>query len=986
MCAQETSGSVRVVVMDPTGAVIPEAPVNLTGPGVPQPISSDSARDGSVLFRQVPPGIGYVVSVSAPKFRITKIDGVVVELGKTTTLEVRLQIGEVTQTIEVAEPEAILDTQSSSSAITIDKSFFDILSKGRSFYDLIAIAPGARNEGKSAGYQIDGASGAENTFYLNGTEVTDIQGGTLAGSNRLPVEMVQQVQVKNGVMEAQYGGAMGGVVNTVLRSGQNQFHGQAGFYWTGDGVTARPRPQLGLDPNDDNHSVYFQIPQDSFSHWNPVLEVGGPLIRNKLFFFAGYMPQLESIRRTVNFTKGEVGTYSQDVTQQFLATKVDYVPASRLRLNMSWVWNPYKVTGVLPSSQGTDAFTNNWAEQGSYTGNNILAGEIVYLASSKLIISFRGGYTYNGYNNMYGIPSVTAIYYLGQSTTLPPPALQAPNGWVNQAVAATSYDQNRRMNLNGDISYIANWHGQHTIKAGWQMNRLSNDVLSSSYPFGYYRYYWGLTYHCQTKTCAQTGQYGYYRYRVLGTIGSASSDNHALFLQDNWRVNRRLSINVGLRTEHEFVPSFSADPSLPEQAIVFDWPQKMSPRLGVALDPNGNGRQRLYAGFGYFYDIMKYSLPRGSFGGDVWKEYYYTLDDPNLVIKNQGFAADPTKLPGSLIEVVDYRIPSNDPSQQLIDPNLKPMKQRMLDVGYDYSFGSNLVASARYTDRRLVSAIEDIGYVSPDGEVYNIGNPGYGMVADPKNWLQWMGPGIPVTPKAVRDYDALELRLDKRLSKHYQFSASYTWSRLYGNHSGLASSDEGGRDNPNNSRYFDQPWIYGDSQGRLTMARLPTDRPQSFKFFGGYTHSSRIGYTTLSPSVFLYSGTPLTTQVQVIDTQGWMYINGRGDMGRTPFFAQWDLNLMHEMAPLRNHESFRVRLEASVFNLLNSSTVTDRYNLYSHAVDGAINVDDISSIFTHGINAPALMQAQGIRVDPQYAWANAFQSPRNIRFQFSLLF
>jgi hypothetical protein len=987
MYAQETSGSVRVLVMDQSGGVIADARVDLSGPGLPRPFNSVSAGNGMAFFPQVPPGSGYAISVAASNFGGAKIEGVAVELGNTTALEVRLDVGGVIESVDVSVAETMVDTQSSASAITIDKSFFDVISKGRSFYDLIAIAPGARNESKAAGYQVDGASGAENTFYLNGMELTDIQGGMLNDRNRLPVEMVQQVQVKNGIMEAQYGGAMGAVVSTVLRSGQNEYHGQAGFYWRNDAVAARPRPQLGLNPNDDNQSVYFQIPQDSVSYWNPVLDVGGPIIRNKLFFFAGYMPQLDSTTRTVNFTTGQRGTYGQTGTQQFLGTKVDYVPAPRLRMNMSWVWNPFKIMGILPSAQGTDAYSNNWAEQGSYTGNNIAMGEIAYLASNKLTFSFRGGYDYSGYNNLYGIAPVTAIYYSGQqSTTLPPPSLQAPNGWVQQAVGATFYDQNRRINLNGDLSYLVNWHGQHSIKGGWQMNRLSNDVLSSSYPFGYYRYYWGLTYHCQTRTCAETGDYGYYRYRVLGTIGSASSHNQALFLQDNWRVNRRLSVNIGLRTEYEFVPSYSTDPKIPSRAIVFDWPQKMSPRIGVAFDPKGNGRQRLYAGFGYFFDIMKYSLPRGSFGGDVWKEYFYTFDDPNLVTRNQGFAAEPTKLPGSLIEAVDYRIPSNDPGQHLIDPNLKPMKQRMLDIGYDYSLRSSLVASVRYTDRRLLSAIEDIGYASPDGEVYNIGNPGYGIVADPKNWLQWMGPEIPTTPKAVRDYDALELRLDKRFSTHYQFAASYTWSRLYGNYSGLANSDEGGRDSPNNSRYFDQPWIYADSQGRNTMGRLPTDRAQSFKFFGGYTRTSRLGSTTLSPSVFLFSGTPLTTQVQVIDTQGWMYINGRGDMGRTPFFAQCDLNLMHELAPFPNRESLKIRLEAWVFNLLNSSTVTDRYNLFSHTIDGPINVDSTSSIFTQGINARDLMLAQGIRVDPQYGKANAFQGPRYMRFQLSLLF
>ena len=129
------------------------------------------------------------------------------------------------ESVTVTAEAVMVDTQSSSSAITIDKSFFDILPKGRSFYDLIQIAPGARNEGLSAGYQVDGASGGENTFYLDGMQMESIQGGTLDNQNKIPVEMVQQMQVKNGIMDAEYGGAMGGVISAVVRSGQNDFHG-----------------------------------------------------------------------------------------------------------------------------------------------------------------------------------------------------------------------------------------------------------------------------------------------------------------------------------------------------------------------------------------------------------------------------------------------------------------------------------------------------------------------------------------------------------------------------------------------------------------------------------------------------------------------------------------------------------------------------------------------------------------------------------------
>ena len=992
--AQETQGTVRGTVTDPSGAAIPGVTIELSGAQVLRPFTTTSSANGTFIFSEVPPGAGYVVNVTAQGFRNAKASGINVEIGKATTLDVKLEVGQVSETIEVAANAIMVDTQSTSSAVNIDKSFFDQIPKGPSFYDLIGIAPGARAEGKTAGYQVDGASGAENTYFLNGMEVEDIQGGTLTSQNRIPVEMVQQVQVKNGIMDAEYGGAMGGVITAVTRSGSNQFHGDAGFHWQGNSVAANPRPGLELDPNNDNVAMYKAFHKDSYNFWNPIFDIGGPIIKNKLFFYTGYMPQITDTVESVDFNSGDFGKFGQSIRQQFLNSKVDFVPFSKLRVNMAWIWNPVKVTGELPSVYGGDSIDSNWGEQGSFQANQILAGSIDYTASSRLIFTFGGGYTYNGYNNIYNIPLTTGIYYSGDSTTVPPPSLQAPNGYLSQPVGADLYDQNRRTHLNADVSYIGNWHGQHTIKGGWSMNRLSNDVNNNSYAAGYYRYYWGLTYHCQTSDCTGSGAYGYYRYRELGTIGHASSNNQGLYLQDSWKVNRRLTLNLGLRTEHEFVPGFSNTPGAVPTAIVFNWPQKMSPRVGVAFDPKGDGRQRIYAGFGYFYDIMKYSLPRSSFGGDIWKEYYYTLDDPNLVNTNQGLPADPRKLPGNLIEVVDYRIPSNDPSQHLIDPNLKPMEQRMIDLGYDVSFGSSFVATARFTDRRLLHTIEDVGYVSPEGEVYNIANPGFGIVASPTNWLNWMGAGIPTTPKAIRDYDALELRLDKRFSKNYNFSASYTRSRLYGNYSGLSSSDEAGgffgtgagRDNPNNSRYFDQPWIYGNSNGVLAKGLLPTDRPNTFKFFGAYTLGSKIGSTTFAPVLQLYSGTPMTTEAQVIDTQGWVFFNGRDDMGRSPFFHNLDFQVAHEFLPLKNHEAVRIRLEASAFNVFNSGTILNRYNLYSHVVDGAINNTDPATIFSQGINVPALMAASGIRVDPQYGLADIFQGPRTMRFQFKFTF
>lgn len=991
--AQETTGTVRGSVLDPSGAAIPNAKVQLSGPGLPANLTTESDATGAFRFVSVPPGPGYAVSVSASGFRNSRVANVNVEIGKATTVEVKLEVGQITETVEVAASAVLVDTQSSSSAVTVDKSFFDLLPKGRSFYDLINIAPGARNESKAGGYEVDGASGSENTYYLDGMEVTSIQQGTLSSQNRVPVEMVQQVQVKNGVMEAQYGGAMGGVINAVVRSGSNSFHGEAGFYYNNNSMRARPNPTLQISNTVPGRMTpeYFQNPMDDYQTWNPVFNLGGPLWKDKIFFFSGYAPTVTNTERTVKFLTGQTGTYDQRDAQQYLSNKIDFVPFSKLRVNMGWVWNPSRTTGSLPASNGTGSYTTNYASRGSRQSGNVLTYQADYIASSKLIFSFHGGYTVQNNNTNYGLTSDTYIYYNSSNVGMAgvPASLQRAAGAVSTSAGFTKYDKYPRHNYNLDGSYMFNLGGQHNIKAGWQMNQLANDVWTMSYPNGYYRYYWGSTYTCVTSQCSGrvAGTYGYYRLYIYGTVGNVSSNNQGLFVQDNWRVNKRLTLNLGLRTEHEFVPSFASDKSIPSKAITFSWGQKLSPRLGGAYDLFGDGKHRIYASFGWFYDIMKYELPRGSFGGDIYWTYYGKLDDPNLVNTLRGIPADPTKLPG-FIEGINWRIPSNDPSNNLIDPNIKPMKQQMIDVGYDYSVSSTMVASARYTNRRLRRIIEDTGFMTPEGESYYIGNPSEGLLGDAAKWTAQWGPGIPLPPKPERKYDALELRLDKRFSSRYQFAASYTYSRLWGNYGGLASSDENGRTSPNVNRYYDEPWIAVMENGKYAYGNLASDRPHTFKLFGGYTQHSLLGDTTFSPIVSLYSGIPITTEANLISSTP-AYPYGRGDMGRTPTFFNTDFNIMHEVAPFKAHEQMRFKFEFSVFNLFNTRTATNINSVLIHPDDGQIPESAFGNSYANifkGFNTKALMAADNLRVNPLYGMASAFQSPRDCRLQLSFSF
>ena len=227
--------------------------------------------------------------------------------------------------------------------------------------------------------------------------------------------------------------------------------------------------------------------------------------------------------------------------------------------------------------------------------------------------------------------------------------------------------------------------------------------------------------------------------------------------------------------------------------------------------------------------------------------------------------------------------------------------------------------TVRYSHKHLRRAIEDIGVLDEnESEVYTTGNPGYHSTSD----SVVTSTGASLVPKAQRDYDGLEVRIDGR-KRNFSYNASYTFSRLFGNWAGLANSDEDGRSDPNVSRAFDLSPGNFDEQGHNPRGLLATDRPHTLKLFGNYTLDWALGDTSFGVSQVAYSGTPLSSEVTFIVP---IFYDGRGDLGRTEAFTQTDLLLKHGF---RIGGARRMILEAYVFNLLDQEAVTNvttRYN------------------------------------------------------------
>ena len=448
-----------------------------------------------------------------------------------------------------------------------------------------------------------------------------------------------------------------------------------------------------------------------------------------------------------------------------------------------------------------------------------------------------------------------------------------------------------------------------------------------------------------------------------------STTNFGLFLQDSWTIGRRLTLNLGLRTENEKVPTFVPDdPTVPEYAIEWGFGKKLAPRLGFAWDVQGDGKTKVYGSWGVFYDIFKLQLPLGSFGGDKWLEYYYTLDSADLstIVDNPNCPPD---CPGTLQRgPIDFRHVSLG---GYVDADLKPMQMQEFVVGAERELASNLSVSARWVHKWIVRAVEDTGSVDADqNEIYTIANPGEGR---PRSRTPSPTAAATVAlPKPKRDYDGVELALNKRLSNNWSGRVSYLWSRLYGNYSGLSQTDENGRQSPNVGRLFDYPLMMFGQDGQPVFGALATDRPHQFK--AQFVYDFDFGLSA-GLNWFGASGIPKSREMGFLPPNNFpVNYLGRNSDGRTPFYSQADLYAQYR---LKLGQRSAVTFSVNVINLLDQDTANNYYATenYGSGVDG-----DQDAFYRGQLDFQTLAQQQGVLTDARFLKDNGYQGVRSIRF------
>ncbi len=1056
---QETTGNIEGTVKDEAGGFVPNVTVTITSSqgtasgttttgvttGFRRTLTTN--EDGFFRVLQVPPGAYDVVTTPTTNgFGEARYENVTVAIGQTTQVDISVKPGTGVNVIDVLASDAQpVDTTNNAIQTSINAQKIELLPKGVSFTSILKTVPGTRPEDRSGGFSVDGASGSENVFVIDGQEVTNFRTGTLNGNNAIPTQFVQEVQVKSSGFGAEFGGATGGVISVVTKGGSNEFRGEFGTQFNTPQFNGNPRPTLlrfqsGAGATFVQSREYVNAPKSEGVNFFPTANLSGPVIKNKVYFFGSYTPQIFNTETTTNFftnapaatrTRTATETFRLKRTFEYAFARIDATPFDKLRLSSTYTWNPIVDQGNVPfgtlSFGGVIPSTNFGGSIGTLTGaaltdrqggrqnsNNVTA-QGVYTPTTNLVFSgrFSRGFLNEKLGNYFVPPGIRYVCQQG-STTIPG---ACTTGFTSPANTETIRDVSIRTNYEGDATYTFSAGGRHELKGGYQRFRIFNDAARGYSTKGRLDFYYGLTLaDLGINSTPTPGAIGAGELIRVGTLGKAQNLNQGIYIQDKYQPFKRLTLNLGVRAEKEDLPSFNgfAPP------INFGYGDKIAPRLGFAYDIFGDGKTKIFGSYGQFYDRLKFELPRGSFGGEIQLIDYFEIFPgetfTQFTLQNVlGSFTGPSRCPttGFIASGArsrcqqDQRVASNDPNATLldggkVDPNLKPFRQTEFTVGAERQLSRDYVLRARYTHKNVDNAIEDAGIRNPaDSEAYVIGNPGSGLHLQTLKDL-----GYAKSTEPQRRYDAAEFVVEKRLSNSYYFNVNYTYSRLFGNYSGLANADEYNnatgvaRTSPGVNRSFDLPFAGFTARGEKDNGRLPTDRPHVFNAYGAYIldWNGQSNSTEFSAFQTFTSGTPQTTYVNFI-TIAQTILNKRGDLGRSPTFSQTDFAVTHRYRFGKDNR-FTIVGDLNFLNLLNQKTVLSIFNTLSGpgiSISGANlgfpdNAAGVTNAFTSGsLYTPINNYLNGSatvlnRKDVRFGLPDSYQAPRSVRFGFRLLF
>ena len=868
--AQSTTGELHGVVVTEEDVRIAGATITAASPNLLDKKVTISGANGAFKFGSLPPGT-YKLTVESEGFKTAVQTGILVSLSKTSTISVKMELGTVTEQVVVKGQYANVDIQQSSVSTNVDKDFFDALPKTRGYQSFILMAPSVQED--PFGQSFGGATGVENMFVIDGVNVTDVERGggdddDPTRTTNIVYEYIEEVEVKTGGYEAEYAGALGGVVNIITKSGGNEFHGSLIANFAHEALVGnRKVTYWGRGAIDTDTQIDFG------------LGVGGYLIKDKLWFFVAATPTFRTREWTVTnaYSGLDQSSTQKDKTYNF-SGKLTFLLTKNHTLNASFFGDPQlieggRITTLMDPSRDFEEKTNGG------TFNFSLKYEGVF--GSDWYVSLLVGRYVNKVTTLplSGDTGSPAWYVEQGSTPLPYPTGYSLGGFGYMSDPNTS----ARWTVKADITKF--W-GSHTLKVGFNMYKAtldSNDMYTGGY---YYRI-----------------RNANYRQRHRTTEGDCYTNVMALYVQDSINIGR-LHLNLGLRAEAQSCHGTKPNLNFEDHFNFFKWGLKdmLAPRVGFSYDVFGDFTTKIFGSYARYFEMIPLDINSRQFGNEVDIMYYWRYPfDPNVTI-------------GSHFTSYQYGL---HPS--ILQPDIKPPFQEEYIIGFERQLGKDLSISVRGIYKRLGRIVEDGSF--DGGSLYFLFNPGEWIPEDvniPADYSR-CPEEYRTFPKAKRTYKAVEVVVKKRYSNNYQFMISYTYGRAYGNIGGLAFEEYQQQIDPNITAAFDFPDLLYNAEGYAM-----TDPKHSLKIDGSYTTNFGLN---IGLSARFRSGRPYTA-MGYNDYYGWMaFLDQRGTTGRLDSMLTADIHLAYTF---NLGGTKKLTLFTDIFNITNNTKMTKIYTRYDN--------------------------------------------------------
>lgn len=993
------TGDILGLITDSTGAVLPG--VSVVVRNIDTNVSRDIVTDGGGRYRAaaLPPG-RYEVAATLSGFQATPQTNIEVQVGQTVPVDVKMRPAGVTETVNVNADVTVLDTRRTDvSSVFGQDTIQNLPLNGRRWDQFVMLSPGVTNDGTFGLISYRGISGLYNNNMVDGVDNNQAFFSEARGRTRavysISESAIKEFQVGVSNMSAEFGRAAGGTVNAVTKSGANTVSGE-GFYFLRDKAFQSQDPFIP--------DAVWQTLQERRQQLGT--GIGGPIRKDHVFFFVDYDQQVRNFPPFVNTSSATFYQGSCTVSAVNCAATTAFYHS--LEVSSPREANNKVGLGRLDwAVNQANNFSINYNGQRWNSPNGVQTPAVLTLANSQngsdlvttdfSVINLNTVFNQKWLNELRG--------QIGRDYEE-----QTPNG-VGPSTAVTggigigmpnflprpAYPHEQRYQVLDNVTYF---RGGHTIKAGADINYVREELINLFQGGGVYSY---TTLNNIATDCPQgaagctpvpsgalTGKHysSFTQAFDLNNLAGAVSFKewmYNFFVQDTWRVNDRLLVNLGLRYEYQQLPepgsvttggvTFSGNPAVPQTTVFNQDKNDWAPRLGLTYDLGAKHNTILRAAYGIFYGLTSNSAVANALtnNGVNQATYFFTPTTAGTPSYPNVLASIPAGAVGNKPDINYF-------SSDLVRPRV-----HSVDLAVERHLGSGATVSVSYLYSRGLDLpfFRDINFKPADSAVtyvldgQNMGSFPLYRAARPNANFQRI---IVMEPAVTTKYNALVLEARKRFSQGLLFDANYTLSKSVDN--GQTSATFFGGNLP-----FDAPTFRSNS---IDSAFSPSNTDRRHRFVGSFFYQpAYLWGFGVGGVVTLESGLPLTQKISGSLATAVGAVNSTSTNGTGGFFVAPWVGINTDRQTGRKTVDLRVAKDFHVSGNRRFQLLWEIFNVFNTENDASF-FDSAFDVVTSTYNAAANAATVNLKTDTGYllprSASSNFWGPRDMQLGIKFLF